>query len=93
MKVGDPICGPARAVVIGLDGINGLQTARILVKRGIPVIGVARDPRSRCVLTRVCEEIIRADWRGAELIEALKELGPGWRKKRSFSPAMIPRSG
>ena len=32
------------AVVVGLDHLNGLQTARILARRGVPVIGVVNDP-------------------------------------------------
>ena len=32
---------PPHAIVIGLDSITGLQTARILSQRGVPVIGIA----------------------------------------------------
>ncbi len=65
---------PARAVVIGLDAMNGLQSARILASRGIPVIGVTPNPRTPSSRTRVCEEMVVADRHGVELIEVLKEL-------------------
>lgn len=45
---------PARAVVIGLDAMNGLQSARIQASRGIPVIGVTPNPRTPSSRTRVC---------------------------------------
>ncbi|MDQ4077225.1 MAG: hypothetical protein M3220_13375 [Chloroflexota bacterium] len=32
------------AIVIGLDSITGLQAARILADRQVPVIGIAKDP-------------------------------------------------
>ena len=62
------------AVVIGLDTITGLQTARILAARGIPVIGVAQNPRHYCCRTRVCERVIQADLGTSALIPALIEL-------------------
>jgi hypothetical protein len=33
------------AVVFALDSINGLQTARTLAKRGVPVIGITKEPK------------------------------------------------
>lgn len=62
------------AVVIGLDCATGLQSARILARRGVPVIGVAADPRHPCCRTRVCQEIIVANTAGPPLIQALREL-------------------
>ena len=63
-----------RAVVIGLDCITGLQTARILAARGVPVIGIASDPEHFACRTRVCERRIAADTHGPGLIEALELL-------------------
>jgi D-aspartate ligase len=63
------------AVVAGLDCFTGLQTARILRARGVPVIGVASDPGNFCCRTRVCERIIAADTTNTELIRALETLG------------------
>lgn len=67
---------PAPAVVIGLDCITGLQSARILARRGVPVIGLAGDARHYAARTRVCERVIEADLTGEGLIESLERLGP-----------------
>ena len=40
----DPDPGGPPAVVVGLDTITGLQTARILAARGVPVVGRGRRP-------------------------------------------------
>ena len=37
------------AIVIGLDHIVGLQTARLLAKKGIPVYGIANNKDHFCV--------------------------------------------
>ena len=65
----------ARAVVLGLDHVNGIQTARVLARRGIPVVGVAKDPRHHLCRTRVCQRIVFADTAGEGLIDALEDLG------------------
>lgn len=64
------------AVVVGLDHINGIQTARLLARRQVPVIGVAKDPEHYCCRTRVCEGILFTDTAGETLINTLEELGP-----------------
>ena len=46
------------AIVIGLDCFTGLQTARILAGRGIPVIGIASDPQHACCRTKACENVL-----------------------------------
>ncbi|MDH3223561.1 MAG: hypothetical protein OEO23_07585, partial [Gemmatimonadota bacterium] len=46
--------GNPPAVVIGLDSMQGLQAARILTRRGVPVHGIAANPRSALARTRVC---------------------------------------
>lgn len=66
----------APAVVLGLDCITGLQTARILAAHGVPVIGVARDPGHFCCRTRVCTRVVAADTKTEALIAALEALGP-----------------
>ena len=63
------------AIVVGLDHMNGIQTARILAKRGVPVIGVASDPAHYCCRTRVCERNLFADV-GQATVALLEELGP-----------------
>jgi predicted ATP-grasp superfamily ATP-dependent carboligase len=68
--------GLAPAVVVGLDCITGLQTARILERRGVPVIGIARDPSHFACRTRVCAQTYRAETSGVALVEALERLAP-----------------
>jgi len=55
-----PIDKPA-AVVIGLDSITGLQTARVLAGHGIPVLGVVRNPHHPgCRTNAWTTEFVRA---------------------------------
>jgi predicted ATP-grasp superfamily ATP-dependent carboligase len=69
-----------------LDCITGLQTARILARRGAPVIALAGDLEHYCCQTRVCERIIAADVKGEALIEELKALGPTLGQKAVLFP-------
>lgn len=64
------------AVVIGLDCMTGLQSARILARRGVPVLALAADERHPCARTRVCRRIVRAPLAGEGLLAALEGLGP-----------------
>lgn len=64
------------AVVLGLDTITGLQTARILAARGVPVIGVTNDLRHYACRTRACVRVVQADLRSEEVVDALVRLGP-----------------
>ena len=66
--------GDECAVVIGLDCITGLQTARILHARGISVTGVASDPSHFCCRTGVVREVVGANTESEELIGALNRL-------------------
>lgn len=66
----------APAVVIGLDCITGLQTARILARHGVAVIALATDLRHFACRTRVCRRIIEADTGSVELVDALTGVGP-----------------
>jgi D-aspartate ligase len=66
----------AYAIVIGIDTMQGLQTARILAGHDIPVIGLASNMRHHACRTRVCEEILQADTNGESLIQTLISLGP-----------------
>jgi predicted ATP-grasp superfamily ATP-dependent carboligase len=63
------------AIVIGLEDITGLQTARILARRGVRVIGIPRYPRSPHSLTRACDRVVIADHGGMALIDVLEALG------------------
>lgn len=67
---------PPYAIVVGLDCITGLQTARILAGRGVPVIALARDLSHYCCQTRVCDRILAADTKSEAFIRTLETLGP-----------------
>ena len=75
-----------KAVLIGLDSITGLQTARILAARGVDVIAIAGNRRNFCCRTRVCERIIDADIEGDGLIESLAGLGQTLEEKAVLFP-------
>ena len=69
-----------QAIVIDLDGMTGLQTARILARHGVPVTGIASDPRHPCARTNVCEQVLITDTSSEALIEKTrtKALQSGW---------------
>jgi predicted ATP-grasp superfamily ATP-dependent carboligase len=74
------------AVVIGLDSITGLQTARILRAHNIPVIGVAKDLGHYCCKTNACERIVEADTDSDDLIHVLENLGAMLAEKAVLYP-------
>ncbi len=73
MRRGPVSSGPV-AVVIGLDCITGLQTARLLSRRRVPVVGIAGNMRHFAVRTNACREIVHADTSGPQLLDALARL-------------------
>lgn len=74
------------AIIIGLDCITGLQTARILSQHDIPIIGLAKDLKHFCCQTRVCERIIGVNTASEEFIEALETLGAELDQKAVLFP-------
>ena len=64
------------AVVVGLDTITGLQTARVLAARGVSVVGLTNDLRHYACSTRACVRVVRADLRSEDVVDALVRLGP-----------------
>ena len=64
------------AVVVGLDTITGLQTARILSARGVPVVGLTNDLDHYACRTRACVRVEEADLRSEDVVAALERLGP-----------------
>ena len=73
------------AVVIGLDSITGLQTARILADRGVPVVGVVADRRHWGAHTNACFDVIESPLSGEGLLTSLLRLPRrlGWRGRPS----------
>lgn len=81
-----PATRPPYAVVLGLDCITGLQTTRILARRGVPVIGLARDPGHFCCRTRLCDRVVAADTKTEALVGALEALGPSLGRRAVLVP-------
>ena len=74
-------------MVIGLDsGTIGIQTARILARRSVPVIAIARDPKHPCCRTRVCDQILFTDVDSVELITTLEKLAGSLERKAVLFP-------
>jgi D-aspartate ligase len=73
-------------VIVGLDSITGLQTARTFAWRGVPVVGVAQDLAHFCCRTWVCKRIVRAELSGDALVEALVGLGSSLDQKAVLLP-------
>jgi predicted ATP-grasp superfamily ATP-dependent carboligase len=73
-------------VVIDIDHINGLQTARIFTDRKIKVIGIAKNLKHYCARTKVCEKIIKSNTKTEELIDTLISVGDTFEEK----PLLIP---
>lgn len=77
----------ARAVVLGLDdGLTGIQSARVLARRGVPVVALAGDDRHPYARTRVCERIVQATTKDDSLVATLLALGPSFDEK----PVLFP---
>jgi predicted ATP-grasp superfamily ATP-dependent carboligase len=74
------------AIVICLDSLSGIQTARILAQRGIPVIGIAKKPDHFACQTNVCEKILITDTDSDELIHTLETLRPTLKDKAVLFP-------
>lgn len=74
------------AIIIGLDCITGLQSARILARHGVPVIGVAKNPEHYCCKTNTVARIIVANTGNEDLIHALEQLGPQLAHKAVLFP-------
>jgi D-aspartate ligase len=74
------------AFIIGLDCITGLQSARILARHGIPVIGLVKDPDHFCCRTKVVEKIFKANTASEEFIELLEKMGPSLEQKAVLFP-------
>ena len=61
-------------VIIDIDHINGLQTARIFHSRNIRIVGIANNINHYCAKTKVCDKIISSNTKTTELIETLLQI-------------------
>lgn len=75
-----------QAVIIGLDCITGLQTARILSSHSIPVVSLAADTRHFCCRTNASGRLIRSDLSGEGLVQTLCDLGRALNQKGVLFP-------
>lgn len=80
-----PIPQPA-AVVVGLDCATGLQSARILARHDIPVVGIAGDLAHPCCRTNACDRIVAADLTGVGLIDVLAAVGKNLEERAVLLP-------
>ena len=76
------------AIVVGLDSITGLQTARLLARRGIPVWAITNTMSHFAAHTRVCQKILQADTASENLIELLENIADRF----SLKPVLYPCS-
>lgn len=76
------------AVILGLDELVGLQTARILARRGIEVIGVAKRSWVYACRTRYVKHLVIADTYGDEIIPAIIALGQSLGRKAVLVPCI-----
>jgi len=74
------------AIVIGLDCMTGLQTARIYARHGVPVIGIAKNPKHYCAQTRIPERVYGTNTDNEALVRQLEEIGPDFDQK----PVLVP---
>lgn len=77
--------GVPPVVVLGLDSMQGLQTARTLAWRGIPVVGVVSDDHHYAARTNVCQQVVTARNR-TELFAFLERLG----RSSADRPVLLP---
>ena len=66
--------------------MNGIQTARILARRNVPVIAIAKDPKHPCCRTNLCERIIVGDAGNENFIRILEDLGRKLNQKAVLFP-------
>ena len=72
------------AIVIGIDCITGLQSARALHRHGVRVTGIAFDPSHFANRTRCVSKVVLAKRDGANLADCLRTLAT------SDRPVLMP---
>jgi len=74
------------ALIIGLDCITGLQTARILWQRGVPVIGISSERGHFSTRSRATRRVVYAPTSGEPLMDRLRAIGPQLRERAVLFP-------
>ena len=75
----DPVSGSRPsglppAIVIGLDNVTGLQSARLLDARGVPVVGIVGTPGHFASRSRAVARVISSELSGPGLVRTLNAL-------------------
>lgn len=78
--------GQPNAIIIGLDSLPGIQAARLLARRGVPVLAIAARRDHYCCRTKVCEQIVFANTQTDDFIAVLETLGPRLADKAVLVP-------
>ncbi len=73
------------AVIAGIDSMQGLQTARILAARGIPVIATTKQKRHHATRSNACLRVLVAET-DDQLISELEQLGASLTDKAVLFP-------
>jgi len=74
------------AVVVGLDTMQGIQTARILASYGISVFGLSGNTKHPNNMTRSCVSVVHTSGGGEAIVRALEVLGPTLDEKAVLYP-------
>lgn len=74
------------AIIIGLDSMQGLQSARILRDRGVSVVGIAGDSSHHACSTNACQTIYFCDTSTRDLVRFLRKI----RTRFTTNPVLIP---
>lgn len=73
-------------VLVGLDCVTGLQSARLLRKRGVRVVGLAARPKHFCCRTNAVERFVISETSGPGLLRSLQKLSADFSQK----PVLLP---
>ena len=74
------------AFIVGLDSMQGLQTARTMRNKKVPVVGIAKDKKYHSCRTNACDLKLYVDTESEELIKLLEKIGPQLKKKAVIIP-------
>lgn len=74
------------AIIVGLDHYIGLQTARILARQNIQVVGVLDNPKHPYSRTKACRKILISETTGDGLVDSLLSFG----RNLSTKAVLIP---
>jgi predicted ATP-grasp superfamily ATP-dependent carboligase len=77
---------PASAVVIGLDSLQGLQSARLLDRRGVRVVAIASRPDHPYCRTNTVDRVFTGSTGTSQLLDVLADVA----SETADRPVLIP---